>query len=251
MAEKFPGSKYLQARMPANYIACASGVAYTPAGFQLLSGETHKNLEQLDGVMYGVYIREGQPGYTPPETNPSPSAKTYGTALVSIQKITDGTTKTVAMGEAWFDVSRASAAGADGYPNPEAVRGSRKDHWIIGGDNIQGLGSTGVSDPTEAMGSTGVPPNLHRDPSAFNGCDGGAHGAPPPPKAAAASSAAMHIVGPIDCEGLQLSFSSDHPGIVQLGMCDGSLNVIDEDIDLDVYEKMGTRTEKFVQISPY
>jgi hypothetical protein len=55
----------------------------------------------------------------------------------------------------------------------------------------------------------------------------------------------MHVVGPIDCDGAQLSFSSDHPSVTQVVMCDGSIQVIEEDIDLDIWEQMGTRSNKF------
>jgi hypothetical protein len=55
----------------------------------------------------------------------------------------------------------------------------------------------------------------------------------------------MHVIGPVDCFGVQLSFSSEHPGITQVILCDGSVTAIDEDINLDVWEAMGTRSEKF------
>jgi hypothetical protein len=123
---------------------------------------------------------------------------------------------------------------------------------MVGSEGIAGGKSkTGVpADPSEAMGSTGVPPNLHKDPAAFEGCSAPSGASPPPPAGMAAASS-MHVVGPIDCEGLQLSFSSEHPGIVQVGMCDGSVNVIQEDIDLDIWEQMGTRSNKYVMLQTF
>jgi prepilin-type N-terminal cleavage/methylation domain-containing protein len=232
---------YNQGRMPANYIACASGTASSQSIQQVLQGEFHQWLEQADGVMFGVYVRDGVPGYkTPPPT------KFHGSSLISIKKIEDGTSKTVAMGEAWFDVGRQSATDSDGYPIAEPNAGKRKDHWIIGSESISGgnAGTATPGDPSEALGSTGVPPNLHKDPAAQANC-GGSTGS----SRMAASS--MHVVGPIDCEGMQLSFSSEHPGIVQVGMCDGSVQTVQEDIDLDIYEQMGTRSRKFVQLSTF
>ena len=54
-----------------------------------------------------------------------------------------------------------------------------------------------------------------------------------------------HVVGADDCDGLQLSFSSDHPGIVQVVMCDGSVQAIPDDIDSNLWQDMGTRADKF------
>lgn len=245
---------YVQARVPSNYAACASGVVAAVGGWQIRPGEFHKSMEQTDGVMYGVFTREGVPGYTPPKTNFLPGAgRTFGTALVSMKKIEDGTSKTVAFGEAWFDVERVSATKANGYPGVEPSIGTRKDHWMIGSESIAGgPDKTGVpSDPTEAMCSTGVVPNLHKDPSAFALCVPGPSSAPPPPPGGMAAASMLHVVGPQDCEGLQLSFGSEHPGVVQMGMSDGSVQTIQEDIDPDIWEAMGTRSAKWTQIQPF
>lgn len=77
---------------------------------------------------------------------------------------------------------------------------------------------------TEALGSSGVPPNLHKQPAQFN-CLG-------PPRDYA-------------CQALQLSFSSEHPGVVQVVLCDGSVQTVDEGIDVAVWSKMGTRSIDF------
>jgi hypothetical protein len=55
-----------------------------------------------------------------------------------------------------------------------------------------------------------------------------------------------HVVGALDCDGLQLSFSSDHPGIVQVVMSDASVQVVQEDIDSNIWQDMGTRSDKFL-----
>jgi prepilin-type N-terminal cleavage/methylation domain-containing protein len=241
MPDRFQGNRYVQRRVPSNYIACASGTASSQSIHQLLRNEFRKWLEQVDGVMYGVYLREPSANYKPPILN-------YGRSLVSMKKVTDGTSKTVAVGEAWFDVYRVGATGSDGYPLPEPNTGTRKDHWMVGSEGLSG-GQNGTAvpgDPSEAMGSTGVPPNLHRVPEAFANCVPGPHGGAPP-----TGGSGSHIVGPIDCEGLQLSFSSEHPGITQVVMCDGAIQVIEENIDLDVWEDMGTRADQFVQLQPY
>jgi prepilin-type N-terminal cleavage/methylation domain-containing protein len=228
---------YVRGRVPASYIACASGIVDNQSNWQLVPGQFHGWMEQLDGVMYGVYVND------PPLSGASP--KTYGRGTVSIAKITDGTSKTVAVGEAVFDVGRVGRTGADGYAKNEPRGGNRKDHWAIGSDSI-GAGEAG--DPSEALGSTGCPPNLHKSPEAVGNCDGTHSGSFEGSSFAAASSTAaamMHIVGCYDCNGLQISFSSNHPGITQVVMCDGSVLTIQEDIDIEIWNHMGTRSDKF------
>jgi prepilin-type N-terminal cleavage/methylation domain-containing protein len=221
--------RYVQRRVPSSYIACASGIATSQAITQVVRGEFHRWLEQMDGVMFGVYVKEPAP------------ANSHGKGVVSIKKITDGTSKTVMAGEAWFDVERVSKLHTDGYPRPEPSTGTRKDHWMIGSDSI---GNNAVGDPSEALGSTGVPPNMHKTSAALSHCDQVGGGA-------AEGGSGAHVVGPEDCEGLQLSFSSDHPGITQVVMCDGSIQVVQENINLDVWERMGTRNEKYVILAEF
>jgi prepilin-type N-terminal cleavage/methylation domain-containing protein len=239
---------FVRRRSPASYIACASGIVDNPSNWQLFPfgrapGEFHGWMEQLDGVMYGVYVRD------PPLPGASP--RTYGRSLVSIAKITDGTSKTVAVGEAVFDVGRQSQTGSDGYARGEPRSGGtdgagqRKDHWAIGSDSI---GAAEVSDPSEALGSTGCPPNLHKSSEAVGKCGGSGSfesmiASDDEDGETLASGA--HTVGCYDCFGLQISFSSNHPGMTQVVMCDGSVQAIEEDVDLEVWNNMGTRGDKF------
>ena len=181
--------------------------------------------------MYGVYMKD-----------PPPRNNYNGRGLVSMAKIVDGTSKTVMAGEAWFDAERVGRTGSNGYPTEEPAQGTRKDHWMIGSESI---GAVSPGDPTEALGSTGVPPNWHKSPGAMAHCDRFG-GAAPPPSSGEDMGTGSHIVGPADCDGVQLSFSSDHTSIVQVVMCDGSVQTIEEDIDLDVFERMGTRSDKYV-----
>ncbi|HEY3392515.1 MAG TPA: DUF1559 domain-containing protein [Lacipirellulaceae bacterium] len=242
---------YVRARAPASYIACASGIVDNQSNWQLFpygqAGEFHGWMEQLDGVMYGVYVRQ------PPL--PGAPSRTYGTGLVSIAKITDGTSKTIAVGEAVFDVGRVGRTGPDGYARVEPRgggedgRGQRKDHWAIGSDSI---GAAEVSDPSEALGSTGCPPNLHKSSAAVGKCDGtnsgtfeGASLVANDAEDGTEIGGGAHTVGCYDCFGLQISFSSNHPGMTQVVMCDGSVQAIEEDIDIEVWNNMGTRSDKF------
>jgi hypothetical protein len=227
---------YIQQRSPGSYIACASGKATSQDLDQLFPLEFHRYLEQMDGVMYGVKVKE---------TNSK-----YGRDTVRMAKITDGASKTIAVGEAVSDVERLTRFKADGYLGIEPPYGIRKDHWYIGSDSIDGpstIGATeaslGAGDASEAMGSTGVRPNLHKDLEAVAFCDtifgGGGSGGDD------AGGSGSHLVGKSDCEALQLSFSSEHSSIVQVVMCDGSVQSIDETIDSAIWSQMGTRSEKF------
>jgi len=217
-------NRYVQARVPATYIACASGVASSQAKYQLFLNEYHFYMEQLDGVMYGVRVKD-----------PNPK---FGKGLVTMAKITDGTSKTVAVGEAVPDIERIGRLHTDGYPRPEPQYGTRKDHWYIGSDSI---GTPDIGDPSEALGSTGVPMNLHRDQEVLALCDSTAGGA----GASDDLAGGTHLVGVADCEALQISFSSEHPGIVQVVMCDGSVQAVQEDIEGIIWSNMGSRDEKF------
>jgi prepilin-type processing-associated H-X9-DG protein len=176
---------HVMERAPGSYLGCASGVVVDqnrPNGFM-----------GCDGVLLGHDKDE------PLET-------------ITLKKIKDGTSKTMLVGEALHDARRQEAVGR----TRETKRGNRKDHWYIGSDDVD----TGIgSDASEALGSTGVRPNLQL----LKGCGDGFSDA--------------------DCQELQISFSSAHPGVVNVAMVDGSVQRVEDDIDQKVWSGMGTRTE--------
>jgi prepilin-type N-terminal cleavage/methylation domain-containing protein len=215
MQHKTADTWYLQSHVPASYIGCASGIIENQNLHVLPQIRSARNMEQADGVLVGIKVAFLNP--TLPDTP------------ISFRKIVDGTSKTIAVGEAVHDYVAMQSAPVDsnGYPRQEFVGGTRKDHWYIGSDDIDtGSGS----DVSEALGSTGVPPNLHKRGGIYN--------------------CANNSVANTGCQALQLSFSSEHPGIVQVVMCDGSVQSVAEDVDLDVWSKMGTRAEKFDRRPP-
>ena len=204
---------YIQARVPGSYIGCASGVAINSWRTEYADGERHDWMEQLDGVLTGVQVNL--------DVNPK-----FSREPISMKMIVDGTSNTVAVGEAVSDINAIqNSAGSNGYSAVETRVGNRKDHWYIGSDSIDG---PSVADLSEAMGSTGVPLNLHKQPALFN-CAGSASGNA--------------------CQALQLSFSSEHPGIVQVVMSDGSVQTIQEDIDSEVWSKQGTRSAEYDRLA--
>ncbi len=166
-------------------------------------------MEQLDGVLSGILVNEKK-------------LTRFTKEPVSMRMITDGTSNTLLVGEAVPDMAAIErSTTSTGYSAPEHELGSRKDHWYIGSDSIDGPQESDVS---EAVGSTGVPPNLHQQPALFH-----CNGSPRDPA----------------CQALQLSFSSEHPGVVQAAMGDGSVQTIQESIDTAVWSQMGTRSSEF------
>lgn len=130
---------------------------------------------------------------------------------VEVRKIADGMSKTMLAGEARHDVNAQALEGQ----TRESLSGSRKDHWYVGSDDID----TTASDVSEALGSTAVKVNMH--------------------KYADCSRQSKYW----DCQALQLSFSSDHPGGCQIVNCDGSVMFIEQDIDPAVWSDRGTRAQ--------
>jgi len=177
---------HVMQRVPASYIGCASGLAVD----QNLP-KTFRGLAKTDGVFYGIDKADDARG-------------------VRLQKISDGTSKTLLIGEALHDVNAQVEVGT----RKEIASGDHKDHWYIGSDDVDVY-----NDVSEGMGSTGVGLNLQKQFP--GGCDRTAR-----------------YVG---CQTLQLSFSSAHPGIVQGVLCDGSVRAFDEAMDPTVWSNFGTR----------
>lgn len=208
---------YIQRRVPGSYIGCASGVSKSQFLTTYDSPDLTARLwlERTDGVLFGMKAGSANVNLSKPP--------------LEFKQITDGLSKTIAVGEAVTDVDAIlkSVSDEDGYPSPEAMAGNRKDHWYIGSDSIDG---PGTSDPSEALGSTGVAPNLHLSPSTIH-CN--------------ASPVANR------CQELQLSFSSEHPGIVQVVLCDASVRTFSDRIAPETWSRMGTRSSEFdVSLSP-
>ena len=136
-----------------------------------------------------------------------------GLEPLAFSEIRDGLSNTVLVGEAAHDVDEQSRLGKQA----EVLVGNKKDHWYIGSDSIDGA----EVDLSECLDSTGVPPSLHKQPDVYN-CSSPASA---------------------ECQALQLSFSSHHPGVVQVVLCDGSVKQIQKGIDLTIWQAVGTRAQ--------
>ncbi|BBO30790.1 DUF1559 domain-containing protein [Lacipirellula parvula] len=178
-------------RSPASYIGSATG-------FLLDQNVTTPSMNsvymsELDGVLFAL-------------------------SKISIKHVLDGTSNTMIVGEAVHD-----ADGQAAITRREMDVGSRKDHWVIGSDDIDGTGgATAARDLSECLGSTAVPPNFQRGLLNTEVCAGGN-----------ASSA--------DCQKFQLTFGSTHPGMTQIAHCDGSAAVVTDDVDPIVWRDLATR----------
>lgn len=212
---------WVMRRVPASYIGVASGIALN----QLVTGNTADDLS-IQGLGRYANSIDGQPGpdgvlYSIIHPNQLGAAAKYGGIKpfdrpCRISKIEDGTSKTLLIGEAVHDAAEQERIGGQ----KESSSGDHKDHWLMGSDDLDT--SPGM-DPSEAMGSTAVGINLHKDRVNAKGeirCKN--------PESAR-------------CQELQISFGSEHPGIVQMAFCDGHVEQFQEDIDKEIWSGLGTR----------
>ncbi len=104
--------------------------------------------------------------------------------------------------------------------------GSKKDHRYIGSQSIAGWDSSGT-DVSEALCSFGVPLNMQ---TRFNNQD---------PCTDFRNRSSRE-----DCQALQLSFSSAHPGGINICLCDGSVKFLENDTDEEILMAYGTRASQ-------
>jgi prepilin-type N-terminal cleavage/methylation domain-containing protein/prepilin-type processing-associated H-X9-DG protein len=166
-------------RVPATYIGCASGVRIEQEA-DASQPATHSHLRRSDGVIFnGSYTR--------------------------LKTITDGTTHTLLVGEALPE----NHEWRPGQAEPPGT----KDHWYIGGDDLDtDLGN----DMSEVVGSTGIPINTPK-------------GQP----------------------GYELSFSSAHAGGANVVLCDGSVRYVAEEIDPQTWSNLGNRADGNVMLNDF
>lgn len=131
----------------------------------------------------------------------------YGMIGKRMADITDGTSNTIAIGEAVPDMGAIPEMGTVRENNQPGF--GRKDHWGIGSDDVD---TTNQGDMSEALGSTGVPMNQKKP-----------------------------AVGSTAFAAYEISFGSRHTGGAQFAMADGSVRFLTENIDVRVYSALGTR----------
>lgn len=139
---------------------------------------------------------------------------------MTLVKISDGTSKTAMVGETIHDSESEEILGG----LPEAEPGNRADHWWGGSDDID---TTPYMDLSEFLGSTGVPMNIQKDSQQNRAkCTDG---------------------NSPECQALQLAFGSTHVGVTQMVLCDGHVEVVQEEVDAKVWSDLGTRASQTLQ----
>jgi len=209
---------YVEKRSPASYLGVASGLALNQIPQDPLSingiGRRRDVVRRPDGIfhlaVHGSVSQDSSAAYGGRQSFDK------GTPL---RKITDGLSKTLLIGEAVHDTAGQEQYGA----KQEAVEGDHKDHWIIGSDDLD---TTPGKDPSEALGSTGVGINLHKQKTD----EQGAYVCQQP--------------GSAGCQAFQISFGSEHPGVVLGAYADGHVTSIQQDIDPQVWSDMGTKASE-------
>ncbi|MFM8408518.1 MAG: DUF1559 domain-containing protein [Pirellulaceae bacterium] len=194
----------VQRRAPTNYLGCVSGkitndrrrqLANTPWG---TSGWTEV-ISDLDGVFINKQ----------PHQRITYDGKSFGLRGSDMASVTDGTSNTIAFGEAEGDLRAVPEMGVIRENN--ASNQGRKDHWAFGGDDAD---TNNQGDMSEFLGSTGVPMNLPR---------------------VAPGTAAF--------AAYELSFGSKHTGGANFGFADGSVRFIGQTVQPTIYSALGTRNE--------
>lgn len=191
-----PGEWYVQKRVPGTYLACASGSARDD--FRPSQGGTPLHQET------GIFTSR----------NPKPWVKQGGMGHRSVSDVPDGTSNTIAIGEA---VPFVDGAYPDGTPVNTLQKenygpGGRKDHWYIGGDDMD---NDEGCDWSESLGSTGVPLNI----------GGGRPLSPSDPL----------------FNAWEVGYGSQHNGGASFVMADGSVRFIRDSISANTFKALGTR----------
>jgi len=194
----------VQRRAPANYLGCVSGrivddrrpvTAARPWG----GSGTIEDIHTLDGIFIAARAHQ----------RITRNGQSYGGmgSGVTMVGIIDGTSNTIAVGEALSDRFAIPDMGLTRENNASGF--GRKDHWAIGGDDQD---TTGQGDLSEHLFSTAVPINTPRQ---------------------AAGSAAF--------AAYELSAGSNHSGGANMLFADGSVRFMRDSISAQTFSALGTR----------
>ena len=197
----------VQRRATANYLGNVSGVIVDDRrrvtgqqpwpGGSATSGT--EDIHTLDGIFIAKIIHQ----------RVTRNGVNYGglSSGVKMTGITDGTSNTIAIGEAEGDVTAVADAGLIRENN--AASQGRKDHWAIGSDDVD-TGNQG--DMSEFLGSTACQMNMRKP-----------------------------AVGTPAFAEYELSYGSRHSGGANFLLADGSVKFLRDTIDRVTFRALGTR----------
>jgi prepilin-type N-terminal cleavage/methylation domain-containing protein/prepilin-type processing-associated H-X9-DG protein len=192
----------VQRRSPTNYLGCVSGVIQLDRRRQVAAAPwggsaATEVIHDLDGVFVNKMAHQ----------RIRFNGRGYGIVGTTLGTITDGTSNTIAIGEAEPDIRAVPEMGVIRERNEPNM--GRKDHWAFGGDDVD---TNNQGDMSEHLGSTGVRMNL---------------------LSVAPGSAAF--------AAYEISFGSKHTGGANFGFADGSVRFLSQQIDQTTYSAYGSR----------
>jgi len=198
----------VQRRASANYLGCVSSVIVNDRrrveGIARPWGGTGgtEDIHTLDGIFVAKQAHQ-RVTYN----NVSYGGYSSGVTMLGI---TDGTSNTIAIGEAEGDQRGVALAAIEREDNTPTY--GRKDHWAVGSDDVD-TGNQG--DMSEFLGSTAVPINYLRN-------------TPPTP-------------GTAEFAAYELSFGSRHTGGANFLFADGSIRFVRDSISAQSLRSLGSR----------
>lgn len=192
----------VQKRVPANYLGVVTSSLVNDRRMQSVQNQWGGtgNVEVISDLE-GVFIQRVN------HQRIKRNDRHYGMTGCRMGDIIDGTSNTLAIGEAESDLRAVPEMGTLRENNASTF--GRKDHWAIGGDDAD---TTGQGDMSEFLGSTAVRINY-------------------PPQAAGTAQFAEY----------EFSFGSRHIGGAHFLMADGSVRFLSENIDANLYKALGSR----------
>ncbi len=209
---------FVAARVPGNYLAVVTGIQpndWKPSwggGGQTIgtwgNGNTTLHFSQLDGMFL-----------TRPDGIGAENQITNGgfASEIRLADVHDGLSNTLMIGEAESDPQLAAIAS-----NRETLNTGKKDHWAMGGDDMDNWEGT---DWSECGGSTAVAINFPRPGPDF-----------PSPFVLNGSGEES-----IRWAAYEVSFGSNHPGGANFCSGDASVRFVGDSIDGLILSGLGTR----------